>query len=211
MRKVNLPRLLAQLPLLPLLAFLASLAFELLKDQIDALLPQSFVDWKKANMIEFLIILLLLWWACNSTVSWWHCRTKLKNLKGEESEKIFDTSASDAAKYVMENLEMNIGQANDFLTQMAREERVHIRAIKLGESTDNPVPPGIFEDCKMFLIGGKNQREWAQAFNCAFSENGWIVKTITQEFDDSPLYDAPRFKSKELVDTCLWYKQSRPS
>lgn len=211
MRKVNLPRLLAQLPLAPLLVFLGTLASELLKDQFDALLPQSFVDWKKANMIELVIILLLFWWACNTTVNWWRCRTELKSVKKEKSNSTFDTSASHAAKYVMENLGKNIDQANDFLTQMAGEERVHIRAIKLGESTDSPVPPAIFEDYEMFLIGDENQRAQAQAFGCAFSENGWIVKTITQELNDPLLYDAPRFKSKELADVCLWYKPSRPN
>ncbi len=210
MRKVNFPRLLAQLPFLPFLVLLASLTSEFLKDQFDALLPQSFVDWKEENTIEFLIILLLLWWACNSTIGWWHCRSKLMNLKGEGSEKIFDMSASDAAEYVMENLEMNIVQANDFLTQMAIEERVHIRAIKVGESTNSPVPHGVFEDYEMFLIGDEKQRDQAQAFGCAFSEKGWIVKKITQQLDDQLLYDAPRFISKDLADVCSWYKQSSP-
>ena len=161
-------------------------------------------------MIELIVIIVLFWWACNSTVSWWKYKTELKSLK-EESKSTFDMSASEAAHYVMETLEVNIGQANDFVTQMAIEERVHIRAIKVGESINSPVPPGIFEDHELFLIGDDNQRAQAHHFGSAFSENGWIVKGITQELNYSLLYDAPRFKSKELAKVCSWYNQSRPN
>lgn len=115
-------------------------------------------------------------------------------------------SARDAAEYVMKHLEKDINQATDFVTQMAKEERIHIRAVENGHSTASPVAPEIFQEHVLHLIGDENERRQAEYLGCAFHAEGWIVKQITRELDDALLYQAPRFRFEEIEEVVNEYR-----
>jgi len=82
MVKKWLPRILAALP---------SIFIAIHGDQFG-ILPQSFMNWKKAHMIESVIGVGLLWWACTMTVLWLQRGMGLNNLKKdkERAEQVLD-------------------------------------------------------------------------------------------------------------------------
>lgn len=140
-------------------------------------------------------------------------QSELDILSRKEKESVlgvFDFSARDAAEYVMKELAKDVPQATEFLTQMAIEGRVHIRAIEFGHSTDSPVAPEIFQEHKLHLIGNENQRQQAEFFGCAFDDDGWIAERFTATLVGRSLYRAPRFLFKEIAEVVKWYKASRP-
>lgn len=188
------PRILAQIPVI---------GFAVLDDQFDTLLPRFFLDWKRANMIEFIVIIFLLLWATNMTVSWWRRKCEAT---------VFDMSASDVAEYIKEHLGMDITETNKFVKQMAIENKVQVRAVRNGESIHVIVKPTVFTsddiDVEIVLVGTNEQRQVFEHFGCAFHEQGWIANRTVKELNDRPLYVSPRFNFREIRDVVSWYKKS---
>lgn len=116
-------------------------------------------------------------------------QTELDLLSRKETESvlgIFDLSARDAVEYVKKELLKGVSQAEEFLTQMAIEGRVHIRAIERDRAIDSPIAPE------------------------AIASHNWAVKKLKVAFDYPLSYQAPRFVSKEVEEVIKWYKASRP-
>lgn len=133
---------------------------------------------------------------------------------GNESESTlgtFDFSAREAAEYVMKELTKDLNQATEWVTQMVKEERIHIRAVERGHSTDSPVAPEILKDNKLHLIGSDRDHQLHEHFGGAFHDEGWIAGRIKMNLDDPLIYHSPRFQSGEIKEQVRQYKADRPN
>ena len=74
-----------------------ALGAAILGDEFDSLLPQSFVSWKSANLLPFVIIMILLWGFCNATAAWLRKRSELSAISGA----LPDLPMSNAITYIL--------------------------------------------------------------------------------------------------------------
>ena len=129
----------------------------------------------------------------------------------------FDMSAHEAFECIKTELSMSLDQANQWVTQMFKEGRIQIRAVKRGQTVDAPLPKTAFDTIdqiyrvELHLMGTQNDRQSRQYFGTAYHDDGWICYTPTKAMEDSTLYISPRFISAEIRRVSEEYKQSRPA
>jgi len=148
-------------------------------------------------------------------ILWREQKQKLAKFGAESENATFNWSAQKTAEYIMSELDLDLGGANEFVKKMAIEDKMQIRAIRFGESIQSVVDSSIFlsndthNQGDIHLKENPNNTNGRKAFDTPYHENGWIQYRFSNNLNHKPLFTNPRFMSKQVKSVVQWYKESQ--